>query len=181
MSREDFSEWAHAASPRLCRIARVLTVDADAAEDLVQDVLEKMYVRWHRIEEPDAYARRALTNAVTSRWRRQGRRQETSWEAREDAGASHPPVYPHAGTEERIDLLGDLARLPPRQRAVLALRYLDDRSEQEVADLLDISPGTVKSQTSKALARLRHPLGASLDLSDITGRSGPAGVRGAEK
>ncbi|PPK90874.1 RNA polymerase sigma-70 factor (sigma-E family) [Kineococcus xinjiangensis] len=156
MSREDFSTWAEVASPQLYRIARLLVLDAHAAEDLLQDALEKVFAHWSRVDEPDAYARRVLANAANSRWRRHGRRRETSWEERQDAGTSHPQVSPHAGVEERLDLIGDLASLPVRQRAVLALRYLEDRSEQEVADLLDISVGTVKSQTSRALTRLRH-------------------------
>ncbi|WP_432497793.1 SigE family RNA polymerase sigma factor [Kineococcus gypseus] len=159
-SREDaFSAWAAGAVPRLVGIARLLSGDAHAGEDLVQDVLEKMYARWPRVHEPDAYARRALANAATSRWRRRATRPEVPWELDRDASGAHPAHDPHTGTEQRLDLLAELTRLPARQRAVVVLRYLDDLSEQQVAELLEISVGTVKSQSSRALARLRHPLG----------------------
>ncbi len=147
--------------PRLVGIARLLTADAHAGEDLVQDVLEKMYARWPRVHEPDAYARRALANAATSRWRRRAARPEVLWELDRDASAGHPGHDPHAGTEQRLDLLAELARLPARQRGVVVLRYLDDLSEQQVAELLEISVGTVKSQSSRALARLRQPASQS--------------------
>jgi RNA polymerase sigma-70 factor (sigma-E family) len=155
---EHFSAWAAAATPQLLRVARLLTADVHAGEDLLQDVLAKMYLGWSRIEDPGAYARRALTNAATSRWRRAERRSEVSWDLHHDQ-AHHgavEPSRPLAGVELRMDLLSALRGLPSRQRAVVVLRYLEERTEREVADLLDISVGTVKSQTSRALNQLRE-------------------------
>ena len=158
LSREDhFSAWASAATPQLLRIARLLTADAHAGEDLLQDTLAKIYVGWSRIEDPDAYARRALTNAATSRWRRRDRRPEVSQDLHHDQARdlAVEPTRPLAGVELRMDLLTALRSLPARQRAVIVLRYLEERTEREVADLLDISIGTVKSQTARALNQLR--------------------------
>lgn len=158
--RDDaFTCWARAAAPQLERIARLLCGDRHTGQDLVQDVLERMYPRWARIGDPDAYARRALAHAVTSRWRYRARRPEASWDT-SSPGRDAPPEFadPHSATgalEHRLDLLAALAHLPARQRAVIVLRYLEDRSERDVADLLDISVGTVKSQTVRALTRLR--------------------------
>ena len=156
MSRdEEFAAWAAAATPALLRTGDLLTGDRPAAEDLVQDVLERVYVRWSRVEDPGGYAHRALVNAATSRWRRRRRRPEVSWDAVAEPAA---PRRQQALVEDRSDLVAVLAHLPVQQRAVLVLRYLQDRPEQEVADLLGISAGTVKSHTSRGLARLRRLL-----------------------
>ena len=151
--RDDaFTAWARGAVPQLERIARLLAGDAHAGQDLVQDVLERMYPRWGRIDDPDAYARRSLTHAVTSRWRYRARRPEAAWDTDRDVADARSGT---ATVEHRLDLLAALAQLPARQRAVVVLRYLEDRTEHDVADLLDVSVGTVKSQTARALTRLR--------------------------
>jgi RNA polymerase sigma-70 factor (sigma-E family) len=154
---EHFSGWARHATPQLLRIARLLTGDDQAGEDLVQDVLARVYVKWTRIDQPDAYARRALTNAVTSRSRRNDHRLEVSRDLSDDDVGSDPAT-PFTDIVDRLDLLLALQSLPPRQRAVVVLRHLDGRTEEETADLLDISIGTVKSHNARALTRLRrHP------------------------
>jgi len=152
---ERFSGWARDATPQLLRIGRLLTGDDHAGEDLVQDVLARVYVKWTRIDQPDAYARRALTNAVTSRARRSDQRHEVPRDlAEDDVGTD--PAHPFTGIVDRLDLLVALRSLPPGQRAVVVLRHLDDRTEEETADLLDVSLGTVKSQNARALASLRR-------------------------
>ncbi|WP_380172232.1 SigE family RNA polymerase sigma factor [Kineococcus sp. DHX-1] len=167
MNREEhFTSWAHEATPQLRRIARLLAGDFHIGEDLLQDVYAKMYARWPRIQDPSAYARRALANAAASRWRSRSHRHEAVRDV-DDHLAGAEPSQPLLELEQRADLLAVLRPLPPRQRAVIVLRYLDDRSDEQVADLLDISVGTVKSQASRALARLRQA------LPDRTAAEGP--------
>ncbi|PRY11508.1 SigE family RNA polymerase sigma factor [Kineococcus rhizosphaerae] len=152
---ERFTGWARDATPRLLRIGRLLTGDDHAGEDLVQEVLARIYVRWNRVDQPDAYARRALANAVTSRWRRSDRRHEVPRDlAEDDVGAD--PSHPLTDVVDRLDLLAALRALPAGQRAVVVLRHLDGCTEEETADLLDVSIGTVKSQNARALSRLRR-------------------------
>ncbi|WP_432571485.1 SigE family RNA polymerase sigma factor [Kineococcus sp. SYSU DK005] len=158
MSRdEDFSDWAATATPQLLRLARLLSADEHAGQDLTQEVLEKVYLKWARIQDPHAYAHRALANAATSRWRRRARRPtEVAWDTgAENSAESSVPSVELGAVEDREQVLAVLRALPARQRAVLVLRYLEDRSEQDVADLLGIGAGTVKSHTARALATLR--------------------------
>lgn len=165
--RESFEEFVDTGSERLLRVAVLLTGDRGAAEDLLQDVLERMYVNWRRIDDPHSYARTAMSRKVTDRWRARGRRpREVTWQPWHDAssGGVHDPT---AATVERAGIVDHLRRLPPRQRAVIVLRYFEDWSEERIADELDCSRGTVKSQASKGLARLRQ----LVEESDVQGVS----------
>jgi RNA polymerase sigma-70 factor (sigma-E family) len=149
--RGDFHDFAVASERRLVGMAYGLTGDWADAEDLVQDVYERLYVAWPRIDDPHAYARRALINRSRSRWRRRSRHREVPLDERHDRS-----VGEFAGTNaERDSLDRALALLPPRQRAVVVLRFIEDLSEADTARLLECSTGTVKSQTARALARLR--------------------------
>ena len=149
----EFADWMAARQHVLVRTAYLLTGSQHAAEDLVQTTLTKLYLAWNRIadrQHVDAYARRALVNEHRSTWRRSGRRLEVLSEA--------PPERGHEPREydgEREAVWQFVQSLPPRQRAVIVLRYYEDLSEAETADLLGISTGTVKSQASRALAALR--------------------------
>ncbi|MFJ4096755.1 SigE family RNA polymerase sigma factor [Kitasatospora sp. NPDC089913] len=143
---------------RLVRTAYLLTGDHHEAEDVVQATLAKVFRSWSRIsrlDEPDAYVHRALVNNNLTRHRRRRVRQllvPVLPERAHSAGAGHRDV------EERSVLLQALAGLPPRQRAVVVLRYWEDMSEQQVAEVLGCSAGNVKSQASRGLAKLRgHP------------------------
>jgi RNA polymerase sigma-70 factor (sigma-E family) len=149
---DDFDEYVTAAWPRLLRSAWLLTADWHKAEDLVQTVLARVYSRWHRLRDhnPDAYLRMAMTSTYLTWWRRKWRG-ETAWARLPDTAA--PDSYENA--DLRISLAGALTRLPPRQRAVLMLRYHADLTEAETAHALGISVGTVKSHTARALAALR--------------------------
>jgi RNA polymerase sigma-70 factor (sigma-E family) len=164
----DFTEFVHGRSTALLRTAVLLTGgDRGHAEDLLQGVLERMYVRWTRIEgPPEAYARRALAHAAVNRWRGRRRRPEVPLADQEQ------PVAVARDAAAAVDLRDALVRalltLPPRQRAVLVLRYLDDLPEAEVAAALGCSVGTVKSQSSRALARLRR----HADRADTTSTGG---------
>jgi RNA polymerase sigma-70 factor (sigma-E family) len=150
----DFGDWMAARQVALTRTAYLLTGSQHAAEDLVQTTLTKLYLAWGRIadrQHVDAYARRALVNEHRSTWRRARRRPEV-------LAATPPDVVREAdeydGAREAVWQF--VQGLPPRQRAVIVLRYYEDLSEAEIADLLGISAGTVKSQASKALALLRQ-------------------------
>ena len=149
----EFADWMAARQVALVRTAYLLTGNQHAAEDLVQATLTKLYLAWDRISDRqhvDAYARRALVNEHRSTWRRASRHLEVLSEAPPDTG--HAPV---AYDGEREAVWQFVQSLPPRQRAVVVLRYYEDLSEAQIAELLGISTGTVKSQASRALASLR--------------------------
>ncbi len=148
----EFEAWARSRQRGFLRSAILLTGEQTSAEDLVQDALLKVADRWSRLrhEAPDAYARRVIYNGAVSRWRR--RRRETPTAELPDAGAPGRSEAWLAGADVRAALQG----LTPRQRAVLVLRYYDDLSEQQIADTLGVSTGTVKSQAHVALRRLRE-------------------------
>lgn len=165
-TREEFEEFAIARTPQLYRAAWLMCGDAHRAEDLVQDTLAKVYVRWHRslgppIEHPVAYAHTTLARTYISAQRRRGTH-ETPIE--------HLPesVQPDGGAATRLMLRAALHELAPMDRAVLVLRYLDDVSVAETADALGVSPGAVRNRTMRALDRLRVVLGPSIrDLLEI--------------
>jgi RNA polymerase sigma-70 factor (sigma-E family) len=149
-----FEEFVLARSDRLLRTAYLLTRDHALAEDLLQTALAKAWSSWHRIEaDPESYVRRILVNTFSTWWRRRWNGELPTEELPEPAGR-HP--Y-HGGPDmaESTDLWAAVGRLPKRQRAVVVLRFYEDMSEAATADLLGVSPGTVKSQTAKALAKLR--------------------------
>ena len=148
--KESFEAFVTARGPRLFGTAVLLTQDRGLAEDLVQTSLLKTWRHWSRIEgPPEAYVRTTMVNTYVSWWRRKWRG-ELPTEALPDS----PDRSPAGDVETREDLRVALARLPRRQRAVVVLRFYEDLPVHEVARLLDCSEGTVKSQTSKALAKL---------------------------
>ena len=161
---DDFAEFVRAALPGLMRYGHALTGNPHDAADLVQTVLEKVGARWskisHSCQEPRAYVRKAMANAHVSRWRRT---------RRETLLAEFPDV-PAADAPDRLEnepLWQALRDLPPRQRAVVVLRYYEGLSEAEIARSLGVSPGTVKSQASKALAALRRKLGPLFEGGEV--------------
>jgi RNA polymerase sigma-70 factor (sigma-E family) len=155
MRDEDgFTEFATANARRLRHIARLLTGDPDRAEDLLQIALARAYRRWDRIrgyDEPLSYVRRILVNAHTDWWRRRWR-YELPADELSDRPADGDLASEHA---DRDQLARALAKLAPRERAVVVLRYYADLSEREIAQTLGVSPGTVKSSCARALAKLR--------------------------
>jgi RNA polymerase sigma-70 factor (sigma-E family) len=144
----DFEEFAAARSAALLRTAYLLTGNHQDAEDLVQVALLKAVPKWGRVRVHEPYVRRILVHESVSRWRRR-RWRETSTESLPELPATGPDV------DARLALRQALAHLAPRQRAVIVLRYFDDLTEVQTAELLGISVGTVKSQARDALARLR--------------------------
>jgi RNA polymerase sigma factor (sigma-70 family) len=169
----EFAEYVRARQQQFLRAAYLVCGDAHLAEDLLQQALVKLALRWDKIrgEHPDAFVRRVLFRDAVSAWRRTRHEHvgldETGYAASPPAQAGGPgglvPGAAQAGIEDRVsdrvsdrvDLVRALMGLTVKQRAVLVLRYFEDRSEAETADLLGVSVGTVKSQTSAALARLR--------------------------
>ena len=150
---EDFSAFAVSRWPGLVRLAFGLTGDRWAAEDIAQVTLARAYVAWRRVrraDDPDAYLRRILINASNRRFRRH-RVAEQSGDPPETAVEGPADLV-----GERAALLAALRQLPPRQRAVVMLRYWEDLSDAQIAATLGCSAGTVRSQLSRALAKLRE-------------------------
>ncbi|PKW13573.1 SigE family RNA polymerase sigma factor [Saccharopolyspora spinosa] len=163
-TEDDFAEFVRVALPGLIRYGHALTGNPHDAADLVQTVLEKVGARWAKISQncadPSAYVRKAMANSHVSRWRRT---------RRETLLADFPDV-PAAIQQDRLEhepVWVALRSLPPRQRAVVVLRYYEGLSELEIAETLGVSCGTVKSQASKALATLRKRLGPLVEGGDV--------------
>jgi RNA polymerase sigma-70 factor (sigma-E family) len=146
---ESFDAFVLARSRKLVRTAYLLTQDHALAEDLVQTALAKAWFAWSRIEggDPEPYVRKIIVNTYASWWRRR-------WNG-EQPSAELPETAAPLEAEERTDVWQALQRLPRRQRAVVVLRYYEDLTEAETARILGCTTGTVKSQTSKAFAKLR--------------------------
>src|ERR1700683_4963620 len=149
-AEEEFVEFADAASLRLRRTAFLLCGNWHTAEDLAQATLAKMFVSWRRISRQDAvyaYASRTLVNTYLASRRRRGREVLSGWLPE---AAVEPPAC-----EVRVVVLGALAPLAPKARVVVVMRYWADMSVEQVADLLGCSTGNVKSQSARALGKLR--------------------------
>jgi RNA polymerase sigma-70 factor (sigma-E family) len=152
---EDFSAFVDASSRRLLRSAYLITGNFAEAEDLLQAALEKAYRRWpsiRRTDMPEAYVRRMLVTTAIDVGRRR-RLPSSPLEAESLPGRLDPAIEGVAG---RSALLACVRELTPSQRAVLVLRYFDDLTEAETAQALGCTVGTVKSQHSRAMARLRE-------------------------
>ena len=147
--REAFDAFVRARLPDLVRFGRALSGSTEAGQDLVQDALERTLLAWNRLDsraDPEGYVRRIMVNRNISIWRKFGREHPTD------------RIY-DSGTEDAHfddDLWRALKSLPTKQRAVIALRYYEDMSEADIARTLGCSDGTVKSQASKALVKLRR-------------------------
>jgi RNA polymerase sigma-70 factor (sigma-E family) len=165
--RDSFEEYVAARRPALLGTAYLLTGSQADAEDLVQTALVKVVPHWARIaERPDAYVRQVLARESVSRWRRR-RWREVPADPVPDGPAQGPD------TDARIALRIALGRLPPRQRAVVVLRYYEDLTERETASVLGIAVGTVKSQSHDALVRLRALLPGLDDVNVVAAARPP--------
>lgn len=155
-SEEEFTEFVVGALPRLLRFAHMLTGNPASAEDLVQTALARSWRAWrlHRIDDPQAFVRKVMVNSYAS-WRHRLSAKESSFADPPDKSTS---VDECGRVDDRDALHRALLTLPPRQRAVIVLRYYEDLSELEIAALMGTSPGTVKSQASRALRRLNMML-----------------------
>jgi RNA polymerase sigma-70 factor (sigma-E family) len=154
----DFDQFVATHVDDLLRTAYLIVWDEGEAEDLVQECLLKVARRWPRIrrmEQPRAYARRVLVNLALDGARDRAQRRR---ELEPEAPPSPIAADPLPALEARAELLQALGQLQERQRAVLVLRYFNDLTEAQVAEVLGCSPGTVKSSASRGLARLREAL-----------------------
>ncbi len=166
MDDSAFSEYVAARRPDLFRTAYLLCGDPHRAEDVVQDALTRLYAAWERVQRMDnidGYVRRIVVNAHHSSWRRPWRRER----------ASEPPdipLEPGFPVEDADLVRSAVMALPPGQRRVIVLRHLWNLTIEETAAELQISPGTVKSQSADAVAALRRALaptfGAALGKGD---------------
>ena len=169
MEREPaYSAYVSARRATLFRTACLLCGDPHRAEDIVQDALARLYVNWPRVsraDNVDGYVRKILVNSHYSDRRRPWRRESTA------TSVKLPPVS-GAAPEDADAIWAAIRSLPPGQRKVVVLRHIWDRSVEETAADLGVSPGTVKSQTSDALAALRRVLAAQF---------GPDALQGEER
>ncbi|MEU8360267.1 SigE family RNA polymerase sigma factor [Nonomuraea sp. NPDC048882] len=151
----NFRQFVIDRSGALFRTAYLLTGDRHAAEDLVQSALAKTAARWRGLRDPAAiegYVRRAMYHEQVSRWRRRAKIVELSTAEQPDV-----PRDGHADSADlRLTMRAALARLTPRQRTMLVLRYFEDMSETEIARLLGVRVGSVRSQIYRSLERLKR-------------------------
>ena len=151
---DSFEQFVRARTPQLLRTAYLLTGDQHSAEDLVQAALERAAAAWWRVRRQanaEAYVRQVMYRLQVSRWRSRRVRERLDADPPERAEPE-----PYAAVDLRLCLQQALSRLTPHQRAVLVLRFYDDMSVEQAAEVLGCSTGTVKSQTHLALRRLRE-------------------------
>ncbi|WP_210585564.1 SigE family RNA polymerase sigma factor [Streptomyces sp. GESEQ-35] len=157
---DEYADFAAARAGHLYRSACLLTAgDTHLAEDLVQETLGRLYVRWGRVSRvgnPAAYAQTVLTRTFLAHQRRR-----SSTERATDV-LPEPPHAADGDTTLRLTLLEALARLPAKDRAVVVLRYWEDRSIEETADAMNTSSAAVRTRCTRALARLRELLGEDM-------------------
>jgi RNA polymerase sigma-70 factor (sigma-E family) len=153
----EFVEFVEAAGAALRRTAFLVSGDRHRADDVVQDALYKLYLAWpkvRRVGNPFAYARRMVVNAAYDGGRRPWRREVA---IRDVPDRADPVDFTH-GHAERDEVLQALASLGPRQRACVVLRYYEDLSVEQTAEILGCSTGTVKSQAARGLDTLREAI-----------------------
>jgi len=154
---EDFREFVRARFDALRGLAYLTCGNWQTAEDAVSTSLAKLYVRWRKVSSPHSYAQRMVVRAAIDEGRRPWRREHSAGENLPDQVV----VDPSARVDERMRLREALRQVPPRQRAVLVLRYYEGLSVEETAAALGLRAGTVKSQASRGLAALRQALGVN--------------------
>ncbi len=153
-SAPSYDDFAAVHGTRLMRVAYLLTGNPHDAADLTQDTLERLFTSWWRVRDsPFSYAHRTMVNLLHDKRRWQARHPEA---VLDDAGEVPTPRDSASDVVEHQTIIAALALLPPRQRAVIVLRYFEDLSEADIARALDVSVGTVKTQASRGLARLRE-------------------------
>ena len=161
VSDEEFAAFVSAALPRLLRFGHVLTGNPATAEDLVQTALGRAWRAWrlHSIEDPQAFVRKVMVNSYASWYRRKASTETVTANPAEDMAVDDQA----ARVDDRDAMWRALLTLPPKQRAVIVLRYYEDLSESEIATVMGTTTGTVKSQAARALRRLAGAM-TSADL-----------------
>jgi RNA polymerase sigma-70 factor (sigma-E family) len=173
----DFRAFVSTRWSALVSTAYLITTDRGIAEDCVQDAMARVHRHWRRVRQdgnPAAYAHQAVVNAALS-WRRRRRIREVPLSPIDQSGRAAAEQVDQSISGVDPALLTALRSLPPQMRAAVALRYLEDRSEAETARLLGCSVGTVKSSTSRGVARLRTALAASEGPPNSPALANPAG------
>jgi len=148
----------------LRRTAFLLSHDWHLAQDLTQIALAKLYLKWRRVDDPHAYAKKVMLRAFLDHKRRRGYGELPTAEPPETSVAGD-----EAGAELRLTLLAALGHLPSQSRAIVVLRYWEDMSVRDVAELLDLSESNVKVQSMRALAKLRVLLGEDTEAGSAAG------------
>jgi RNA polymerase sigma-70 factor (sigma-E family) len=156
-----FEQFVAESGDSLLRLATLLTSDQGLGEDVYQETMHRVADRWSRVDNPAAFCRRVMHNIVIDQGRARRRKIATVL-----LTEGHDDIDPRSGdstaaAELRPALLGALRTLTPHQREMVVLRYFDDRTESEIAELLGVTTGTVKSTVSRALAQLREQPGIS--------------------
>ena len=152
---EDFAEFAEAAAERLRTTAFMLCRDWHLAQDLTQNALTKLYLSWRRAKQAEnltAYAQKVLLRTYLDHRRRRSSAEAATGMIRDRGYRQSPDL--------RLTMLDALGQLPPRDRAIVILRYFEDYSVEQVADVLDVPVSVVKSQTKRSLLKLREVLAA---------------------
>lgn len=168
----DFEAYVAESRSTLVRFATVVTDDAHLAQDIVQEVLVRTQRKWHLIESmtyPEAYVRRMIVNEARSGWRRTKRVEPRSDIDTGASAADHSLTY-----ERRDELRRRLLQLPPKQRAAIVMRYLEDLPDVEIAATLNCTVSTVRVHVHRALARMR------VDAADDPSRADPSRTDGAD-
>ena len=176
---DSFREFVRVRFEALRALAYATCGDWQTAEDAVAGSLAKLYLRWDRVSSPEAYARTMVVRAAIGEKRRPWRREHSAGDALPDV----PGPDLSGNVDERLRLRAALGHVPPRQRAVLVLRFLEGLSVEETAEILGCRTGTVKSQSSRGLETLRAVLAAEdITLREeegkthVVSRSGRVGV-----
>ena len=156
-----FEEFVRVHGDELIRLAYALCGDRGRAEDATQEALTRLYLRWERLDDPLPYARRCVVNATRDHWRHSSRRASRELLAAQRQVPDQPTLMDDK-VVDRDRLVQALRRLPHGQRAVIVLRYWHQLPEAEIAQILGNSVGTVKSQASRALGKLRAELRSDL-------------------
>ncbi|AIY20027.2 RNA polymerase sigma factor [Pimelobacter simplex] len=156
-----FTAFVATSGDRLLRFARLLVLDHGEAEDALQEALTRLARHWHRTETPEAYTRTILVNLARDRGRRRHLVPTPAEDVEPERGAPAPDPADALAARRRLDVL--LASLPPKQRATVVLRVVEDLSEAETARIMGCAAGTVRSNLSRALGSLRDRLGDSLE------------------
>lgn len=166
-----FEAFVNESGAALLRTATLLTPDRHAAEDVYQETLHRLFMRWSRVNNPGGFCRQVMHNIVIDLARARQRRPRELELRDSDDGNDPQSGDPASAAELRPTVLAALDTLTVQQRAIVVLRYFEDLSQDEVAELLGISPGTVKSTASIAMARLRAQPGLVALFADATTNS----------